>query len=267
MSSYRLVELQLIVPDPANRHEEFQIAELDASIMEHGLLENLVVREHFGEFMLVAGERRWKALRRIAERGDWPPSMSEHRGRVMCLVLGAGEERAALAQIVENAQRLDPSPWHVGRRFLELMAADLSQDEIGARIGKAASYVSRLSQIARGIAPSIVRRLDRLGPRCLTVGELLSIARLCDEITEEPDEAAQLAELQRLIGSGGRRQKKPPRAPGSIPVRERVAIRYSRIKAGQVRVPAQLRSTVELVLEYLEGRRNNLNPKKGAREE
>lgn len=257
MSEYKKIRLSLIVPDPKNRHEEFDVDKLAASILEHGLLENLVVRPLFGDFQLIAGERRWRAMRRLQDRGNLP---QDHEA--MCLVRDvSSDEDGTLLQLVENVQRLEPSPWHLGRRFVELTEGGYSQLEVAARIQQSAAVVSRLSQIARGIAPSVARRLDRLGPKCLTVGELLTVARLCDEMTGEPDESAQLARVQALL-SGTRR--KEPRKPGMLPLKERVWIRYQRLSMqGGIKVPKSLEPGVRAVLDFLEGRTRGLGAKRG----
>lgn len=254
MSEYRQIKLSLIVPDPKNRHEEFDIDPLAASILEHGLLENLVVRPLFGDFQIIAGERRWRAMRRLQERASLP---ADHE--VTCLVKDVGEGEGTLLQLVENVQRLDPSPWHLGRRFVELCESGYSQNEIAARIQRPQAHVSRLAQIARGIAPSVSRRLDRLGPKCLTINELLSVARLCDEMNGEPDESAQLSRVQQLL-TGAR--KREHRKPGMLSLKERVWLRYQRLSNGDTKIPKRLEAAVLEVLEFLQGKTRGLGTKK-----
>src|SRR5690625_7262864 len=67
----RSVEISAIVPNPFQPRRAFdeeELSELSASIAENGLLQPLVVRpsrEGSGEnWELVAGERRWRAVRR-----------------------------------------------------------------------------------------------------------------------------------------------------------------------------------------------------------
>ncbi len=254
MSEYLPIKLSLIVPDPRNRKEDIDLEKLAGSISEHGLLENLVVRPFFQDFQLIAGERRWRALRLLEERGQWPT------GEAMCLVVSqATDDGASILQLVENIQRLDPTPWHLGRRFIELCESGQGQREIAAAIGKSASFVSRHAQIAAGLAPSIVRRLDKLGPRCLTDAELLSVSKLVDEMTGAPDESAQLSEVQRLLS--GERKRKVIRPSGMLPLRERVFLRYERLAKNRINIPRKIRPVVELLVAYLEGRVKTLDTK------
>src|SRR5690554_97017 len=74
---YRMVEVTSIVANPYQPRREFaddQLAELEVSIRENGLLQPLVVRPAGRsappgtEWELVAGERRWRAVRRLGWR-------------------------------------------------------------------------------------------------------------------------------------------------------------------------------------------------------
>ena len=59
--------LREIEPDPAQPRKTFDeetLAELAASISEHGLLQPIAVRPHgVDRYLIVAGERRWRACR------------------------------------------------------------------------------------------------------------------------------------------------------------------------------------------------------------
>ena len=59
--------LREIEPDPDQPRKTFDhdtLGELAASIAEHGLLQPIAVRPHgVGRYLIVAGERRWRASR------------------------------------------------------------------------------------------------------------------------------------------------------------------------------------------------------------
>ncbi len=120
-------------------------------------------------------------------------------------------------------------------------------------------HVSRHVQIAAGLSPSIVKKLDRLGPKCLSVGQLLTIAKLCDEVSGEPDDKEQLELLQRFLT--GPRRKYAPRPPGMLPLKKRVLIQFDKLANGRVHVPKKLRPAVDLIVAFLEGKVKNLTPK------
>jgi ParB family transcriptional regulator, chromosome partitioning protein len=73
-SGYRVVRVARIAANPLQPRREFtedQLRELENSIRENGLLQPLVVRPasdsapEGAEWELVAGERRWRAVRRL----------------------------------------------------------------------------------------------------------------------------------------------------------------------------------------------------------
>ena len=64
ISDLRHIKLSEIVPDPEQprRHfDDLSLDELSASIVEHGILQPIVVTPHEGKYMIVAGERRFRA--------------------------------------------------------------------------------------------------------------------------------------------------------------------------------------------------------------
>lgn len=72
--SIQTIPLQAILPPQGNPRTAFDpkaIEGLAASIRQDGLLQNLVVRPSRGrQFRIVSGERRYRALRLLQERGE-----------------------------------------------------------------------------------------------------------------------------------------------------------------------------------------------------
>jgi ParB/RepB/Spo0J family partition protein len=145
--------LQQIEPDPLNPRKHFDdeaIAELADSIARDGLLENLVVRK--GETMglltvpihrLVAGERRWRAMKLLIERGDWPKDQP-----IMCKVVDIDNAAHRRIALVENLQRKDLRPIDEAQALKELM--DLEQigtAEIAKEIGFTQRFVQQRLQL------------------------------------------------------------------------------------------------------------------------
>ena len=64
VSDLRTIKLSEIIPDPdqpRRRFDEEALAELTASIQEHGVLQPIVVVPSDGKYQIVAGERRYRA--------------------------------------------------------------------------------------------------------------------------------------------------------------------------------------------------------------
>jgi ParB/RepB/Spo0J family partition protein len=129
----------MIEPDPAQPRKVFdeeQLRELAASLLRHGQIQPMRVRRApcKGRYILVAGERRWRAARLaniekldavvVAERVDTDAIREE--------------------QVVENLQRADLSPLESAHAYRSLLQRwSCSQAELARRLGVGAATVSR----------------------------------------------------------------------------------------------------------------------------
>ena len=102
--------LREIEPDPGQPRKTFDdetLAELSASIAEHGLLQPIAVRpKPSGGYLIVAGERRWRASRMAG--------LTE----VPVIVKDVTDEQAMELALVENLQREDLDPVEEAARKL-----------------------------------------------------------------------------------------------------------------------------------------------------
>jgi len=157
------IAIDLIDPNPMQPRRVFQpdtLHQLADSIVQHGIIQPLVVRTSGGRYQLVAGERRWRAAK-IAGLKEVPAVVEE-----------ISDDRLLEITLIENVQREDLNPIELALAF-DRMARELnlSQDEIGHRTGKDRSTVSnaiRLLQLPPDIQQLVAER--RLSPghaRCL----------------------------------------------------------------------------------------------------
>lgn len=112
-----------IRPDPDNARTDWESdaarAELDAlaaDIADRGLLQNLVVRrdpDGFDiPFIIVGGERRWRAIGQLIATGEWP-----HDRLIPCRRLDTDDLGHRLAALAENLQRRNLNPLEKARAF------------------------------------------------------------------------------------------------------------------------------------------------------
>jgi len=125
---------------PRRRFDEAALAELAASLAEHGMLQPVVVGEDGqGGYVLIAGERRWRAAR-LAGLPTVPAVIRERVEQ---------EEELELA-LVENLQRQDLTPLEEAQAFEEMRTRfGLSQAEIAARVGRERSTVANALRLLR----------------------------------------------------------------------------------------------------------------------
>ncbi|MDH3729454.1 MAG: ParB/RepB/Spo0J family partition protein, partial [Myxococcales bacterium] len=112
---------------PRTRIDAEALAELSASIREHGVLEPILVRKRrsSGGFEIIAGERRWRAAQQAGLK------------EVPIFVHNLNDEAAFEAALVENLQREDLNPMETARAFQRLVDDyGYTQEAIATRVGK-----------------------------------------------------------------------------------------------------------------------------------
>ena len=134
-------------PDPA------ALAELAASIKEHGILQPILVRPKPGapgRFQILGGERRWRAAQQ-AKLHDVP------------VVIRDLDDRGAMAAgLVENLQREDLNALEEAEGYQRLMGEfGLKQESLGQAVGKSRSHVANTLRLLN--LPPKVRDLLRAG--------------------------------------------------------------------------------------------------------
>jgi ParB/RepB/Spo0J family partition protein len=134
---YRPTLHAAIRPDPENPRKLFDdegLAELEASIVRDGLAEPLLLRPVAGEpgqFMLIAGERRWRAIGRAIAAGSWPSDRP-----VDAMVREADDRSARRLALVENLQRRDLNAIEEARALQAIAELDgVSAAQIGRDLG------------------------------------------------------------------------------------------------------------------------------------
>jgi ParB family transcriptional regulator, chromosome partitioning protein len=172
------VELERLVTgryQPRRGFPEAGLAELAASIREHGVVQPLVVVPRGDRFEVVAGERRLRAARLAG------------LARVPVVVREKPSDRELLElALVENLQREDLNPIEEAEAYGRLREEfSLTQEQIGAAVGKDRATVANSLRILR--LPSAVKDLVREG--ALSGGHARAIAGLAS-----PDEQQGLAE-------------------------------------------------------------------------
>lgn len=178
----RDIPIDLIDPDPEQPRRHFDEARLDElaqSMRANGLLQPILVRPVEGDrFMIVHGERRWRAAQLL----DWLAVPAEVRDMTA--------EEARLLALIENVQRADLSPVEEARAYQAHLAGGITQAALGEQIGKSQSYIAgklrllTLSDKLQGelssgrISEGHAKQLLRLnGPE--------EVDRLCDRIVAE----------------------------------------------------------------------------------
>lgn len=142
---------------------------LAASIKADGLLQNLVVRKAGRKFRIVSGERRYRALSLLAERGDIAkdhPVPVEVRGDL-------SETDALRLATVENIQREQLAPMDEAEAFATLLGDGASLEDVAAKAGVSVLTVKR--RVALASLCDEAKVLVREGEFSLSMAEALTL--------------------------------------------------------------------------------------------
>jgi ParB family chromosome partitioning protein len=167
----RQVPLDRIVPNPQQPRRRFdraQIAALAESISAQGVLQPLLVRPHrtrSGQYELVAGERRLRALRLLG----WAEAPALVRE-----IPDAGLLEAAL---VENLQREQLTPIEEASAYRQLLDRHgYTQETLAQRLGRDRSTIANMLRLL-ALPPSV--REDLEAGR-LTIGHARALLAVSD---------------------------------------------------------------------------------------
>ncbi len=133
---------------PRSPIDESTLSELAASIREHGILQPLVVnRDGAGGYILIAGERRWRAARLAGLE------------RVPVLIKDVAPQQMLELALVENIQRADLNPLEEALAYKQLIEEfGLSQGDVARRVGKSRVAVTNTLRLLQA-APAVRQAL------------------------------------------------------------------------------------------------------------
>lgn len=124
---------------PRRHFSNEALSELAASIQQQGIMQPLVVRQKegsFGEYEIIAGERRWRAAQQAGLT------------QVPVVVREANDQEVLALALIENLQRQDLNPLEEAVALQRLIDEfRLSQQEVADLVGKARSSVSNLLRL------------------------------------------------------------------------------------------------------------------------
>jgi ParB family chromosome partitioning protein len=133
---------------PRGHFDEEALSQLADSIREVGVLQPVLVRPTGdGKFELIAGERRWRAARRVGLQ------------TIPALVRETDDAAALEQALVENVHRDDLNPLEEAAAYQQLIEDfGLTHDEVAARVGRSRATVTntlRLLQLPPAIQKAV----------------------------------------------------------------------------------------------------------------
>ena len=145
---------------PRKIFDETAIEELAASIVEHGIIQPIVVRRKDKKYQIVAGERRFRA--------------AKHAGltEIPVIVKDFNEQQMMEVAILENLQREDLTPIEEAEAYNSLInQLNFTQEDLAKRLGKSRPHIANLIRLLQ--LPEDIRELVNQGELSMGHGRAL----------------------------------------------------------------------------------------------
>jgi ParB family chromosome partitioning protein len=135
---------------PRARFDEQELSSLAESIREVGLLQPVLVRPIGDEYELIAGERRWRAARRVGLQTI--PALVRHT-----------DDTASLEHaLVENLHRADLNPIEEAAAYQQLIEDfQLTHEQVAGRVGQSRAGITNKLRLLQ--LPPAVQKLVQEG--------------------------------------------------------------------------------------------------------
>ncbi len=191
-----------IQPNDAQPRDVFDDEDMNGlveSIKQHGILQPVIVRPLSHGYMLIAGERRWRAAKQLGLK------------EIPAIVRDIDGLQSLEIAMIENIQRADLNPIEKAKGFSELISKfNLTQEQVARAMGKERSSVTnylRLLDLPLEIQDNVSRGTISMGHAraMLSVQEKELQMRLCDQIIKEGLSVRQIE----MIVSLEKKQLKP----------------------------------------------------------
>ena len=161
--------LKKIKPNPYQPRYVFDdqdLKDLSSSIKEHGVIQPIIVKEVNDSYVIIAGERRYRASK-MAGLKTIPAIIRQYEKSKMIELA-----------LIENLQRADLSPVEEAKAYNQIMRElDLTQKEVAEREGKTRSYITNMLGLLN-LPDSVLNLVDS---KKLSMGHARALSKLLDK--------------------------------------------------------------------------------------
>lgn len=216
--SVQEIKLNELRPNPYQPRKTFQqetIDELKESILEHGILQPLVVRKSIRGYEIVVGERRFRAAKEAKLE------------TVPAVVRTLSEQQMMELAVLENLQREDLNSIEEGLAYQMLMERlKLTQEEVAKRLGKSRPHVANHVRLL-SLPPKIQELISTgkismgHGRALLGLREKAKLPAVVEKVIKEALSVRQLEKLIQHLNENVPRETKKPEKKKDVFIQER----------------------------------------------
>ena len=237
--SYRVLPVDKIEPNPMQPRRDFntdRLTELAESFKQNGIIQPLVVKPNGSGYVIIAGERRYRAAR-MAGITEVPVIVSEEMDDTRMLELA----------LVENIQRENLNPIELAEAYRKLIEqCGLTQQQLSDKVGKSRTAIA--NQLRLLTLPDEIKEMVR-GAK-LTEGHARALLSLTTETEMRHmaekilDDLLSVREVERRTGrKRGKRLVPKKRMPEIVEVESYL----KRLMGTQVKIsPGLKRGKIEI---------------------
>lgn len=166
VSELKISELRPNPYQPRKHFDTDKLEELSMSIKEHGVLQPIIVKKDIKGYIIIAGERRFKASQ-LTKVETIPAIIREYSDDLMM-------QHA----LIENLQREDLNPIEEAKSYrLIMQKMSLTQEKFAEKIGKSRAYVANMMRLLN--LPEYVT--DSIETAEISIGHAKILAGIKDE--------------------------------------------------------------------------------------
>ncbi len=209
------VDLKLIDSNPHQPRKNFDptaLQELADSIKMHGVIQPIILNKHRDRFIIVAGERRYKA------------SLMAGLKTIPAVIKEYTNQQVREISLLENIQREDLNPIEAASAMKELLEIyGWTQDVLATRLGKSRPAVTNLLRLL-SLQPEVIQLIEsgKLSP-----GHARSLVVIADP--EAQIRLAQLAVSKKVTVRDLETEVKKMNAPKSLKSKPKFSIEFNNL--------------------------------------
>lgn len=257
--SVQEVKLKELRPNPYQPRKVFQpeaIEELKVSILQHGILQPIIVRKSIKGYEIVVGERRFRAAKEAKLE------------KVPVVIRDLTEQQMMELAVLENLQREDLTPIEEAYAYQMLMEKlNLTQEELSKRLGKSRPHIAnhlRLLTLPKKIQEFITDEKISMGHGRALLGlkKKDKFLPVVEKVINDGLNVRQLEKLVQQLNENVSRETKKPKQEKNMFIRETenvlrekfgttVSIKKSK-KKGKIEIEFFSDEDLERILELLD---------------
>jgi len=166
VSELNISELRPNPYQPRKHFDTEKLEELSMSIKEHGVLQPIIVKKDIKGYIIIAGERRFKASQLVKVK------------TIPAIVREYSDDLMMQHALIENLQREDLNPIEEAKSYRIIMQKmNLTQEKFSEKIGKSRAYVANMMRLLN--LPEFVT--DAVEIKDISIGHAKILAGIKDE--------------------------------------------------------------------------------------